>query len=99
MHAGNATAEAEKDTRDEDKTDCYSDSHSVQQQGSQDTRKPADSPRKKSEQDGGPRVKPSGWTCGECLQWFAERESYVSHMKNSHGKVGARDQNHSLDAD
>lgn len=99
MHAGNVTAETEKDTKDEDKTDCYSDSHSVLQQRSQEARKRADNPRKKSEQDGGSRVKPGGWTCGECLQWFAERESYVSHMKNNHGKVGPRDRNHSLDTD
>ncbi|XP_051898571.1 zinc finger protein 592 isoform X2 [Pristis pectinata] len=33
-----------------------------------------------------PKVKKLGWTCGECLQWFPERELYVSHMKRSHGK-------------
>ncbi|XP_055518589.1 zinc finger protein 592 isoform X2 [Leucoraja erinacea] len=32
------------------------------------------------------KVKTQGWTCGECLQWFAERDLYVSHMKRSHGK-------------
>ncbi|XP_066540813.1 zinc finger protein 592 [Hoplias malabaricus] len=30
--------------------------------------------------------KNTGWTCGECLQWVPDRESYVSHMKTSHGK-------------
>ncbi|XP_041034548.1 zinc finger protein 592 isoform X1 [Carcharodon carcharias] len=33
-----------------------------------------------------PKVKRPGWTCAECLQWFPERELYVSHMKRSHGK-------------
>ncbi|GCB62764.1 hypothetical protein scyTo_0009578 [Scyliorhinus torazame] len=33
-----------------------------------------------------PKVRRPGWTCGECLQWFSERELYVSHMKRSHGK-------------
>ncbi|XP_067829490.1 zinc finger protein 592 isoform X2 [Heptranchias perlo] len=33
-----------------------------------------------------PKVRKPGWTCGECLQWFSERELYVSHMKRSHGK-------------
>ncbi|XP_069758850.1 zinc finger protein 592 isoform X2 [Narcine bancroftii] len=32
------------------------------------------------------KVKRPGWTCGECLQCFPERELYVSHMKRSHGK-------------
>ncbi|XP_036417553.1 LOW QUALITY PROTEIN: zinc finger protein 592 [Colossoma macropomum] len=31
-------------------------------------------------------VKNSGWTCGECLLWVPDRETYVSHMKTSHGK-------------
>ncbi|XP_078056300.1 zinc finger protein 592 [Mustelus asterias] len=33
-----------------------------------------------------PKVRRPGWTCAECLQWFPERELYVSHMKRSHGK-------------
>ncbi|XP_072138429.1 zinc finger protein 592 isoform X3 [Mobula birostris] len=33
-----------------------------------------------------PKGKKLGWTCNECLQWFSERELYVSHMKRSHGK-------------
>ncbi|KAG7473270.1 hypothetical protein MATL_G00093990 [Megalops atlanticus] len=28
----------------------------------------------------------AGWTCGECLHWLPDRETYVSHMKTSHGK-------------
>lgn len=83
------TAETEKDTKEDDKAECCSDSPSVPQQRGQDTRKHTDTSRKRSEQDGGSRTKPSGWTCGECLQWFAERESYVSHMKTNHGKVSA----------
>ncbi|MEQ2202891.1 hypothetical protein XENOCAPTIV_019222 [Xenoophorus captivus] len=61
-------------------------SHPAQQEKSHIARKHTNSPRKKPEQDAKPRVRPRGWTCGECLQWFAERESYVSHIRNSHGK-------------
>ncbi|XP_041853251.1 zinc finger protein 592 [Melanotaenia boesemani] len=86
VHAGNIAAETEKDTRDKDQTNWRLDSHSVQQQKSHNPRKITDSPRKKSEQNGKPRIKPSGWTCGECLQWFTERESYISHVKTNHGK-------------
>ncbi|CAF94374.1 unnamed protein product, partial [Tetraodon nigroviridis] len=46
--------------------------------------------RKKAEQDGRARAKPTGWTCGECLQWFPERDSYVSHVKTAHSKVRGR---------
>ncbi len=35
----------------------------------------------------GVSVKKAGWTCGECLLWVPERETYVNHMKTSHGKV------------
>ncbi|XP_036005756.1 zinc finger protein 592 [Fundulus heteroclitus] len=86
VHVGNMTAETEKDTKEKEGTDWCPESHPVQQEKSRVTPKPAESPRKRPEQDGRSGIKPRGWTCGECLQWFAERESYVSHMKNSHGK-------------
>lgn len=28
----------------------------------------------------------TGWTCGECLLWLPDRDTYVTHMKTSHGK-------------
>nr|XP_006629094.1 PREDICTED: zinc finger protein 592 [Lepisosteus oculatus] len=31
-------------------------------------------------------LKNAGWTCGDCLHWLPDRETYVSHMKKSHGK-------------
>ncbi|XP_066557923.1 zinc finger protein 592 [Amia ocellicauda] len=31
-------------------------------------------------------LKNAGWTCGECLHWLPDRETYVSHMKKSHGR-------------
>ncbi|XP_052387589.1 zinc finger protein 592 [Carassius gibelio] len=34
----------------------------------------------------GVRMKNAGWTCGECLLWVPDRETYISHMKTSHGK-------------
>lgn len=32
-------------------------------------------------------MKNTGWTCGVCLLWVPDRETYVSHMKTSHGRV------------
>lgn len=34
-----------------------------------------------------PRMRNTGWTCQECQEWVPDRESYVSHMKKSHGRV------------
>ncbi|TKS73430.1 Zinc finger protein 592 [Collichthys lucidus] len=92
VHVGNITAEIEKSSKQTDSTDRHQDAHFVPQQKSCSPVKHTDSPRKKPEQDGRPRVKPTGWTCGECLQWFPERDSYVSHVKTSHGKVLHRHQ-------
>ncbi|XP_058502140.1 zinc finger protein 592 [Solea solea] len=88
VHVGNLTAEAEKNSRQQsDNAECHQASHPVpQQKTSHGPVKHTDSPRKKAEQDGRPRVKPTGWTCGKCLQWFPERDSYVSHVKSKHGK-------------
>ncbi|KAG7216037.1 hypothetical protein INR49_007788 [Caranx melampygus] len=86
VHIGNVTVETEKSSRQSEKTDWYQDVHPVQQQKGHSPVKHTDSPRKKAEQDSRPRVKPAGWTCGECLQWFPERDSYVSHVKTKHGK-------------
>lgn len=36
-----------------------------------------------------PRLRSTGWTCQECQEWVPDRESYVSHMKKSHGRVSA----------
>lgn len=90
VHIGNMVVETEKSSRQSDKADRYQDVHPVQQQKGHSPVKHTDSPRKKSEQDSRPRVKPAGWTCGECLQWFPERDSYVSHVKTKHGKVRHR---------
>ncbi|KAF0041116.1 hypothetical protein F2P81_007014 [Scophthalmus maximus] len=86
VHVGNTTAETEKSCRRSVKADWCQDAPSLKRQKSHGPVKPADGPRRKTEQDGRPRVKPAGWTCGECLQSFTERESYVSHMKTKHGK-------------
>ncbi|KAG8012647.1 hypothetical protein GBF38_020487 [Nibea albiflora] len=86
VHVGNMTAEIKKSSKQTDSADWHQDASSVQQQRSRSPVKHADSPRKKPEQDSRPRVKPTGWTCGECLQWFPERDSYVSHVKTNHGK-------------
>lgn len=87
MHVGITTAETEEDSKQSDKIDWYQDAHSVQHQKSHSPVKHTDSQRKKAEQHSKSRVKPTGWTCGECVQWFPERESYVSHVKTKHGKV------------
>lgn len=34
-----------------------------------------------------PRMRSTGWTCQECQEWVPDKESYVSHMKKSHGRV------------
>ncbi|XP_070828493.1 zinc finger protein 592 [Chaetodon trifascialis] len=86
VHVGNMTAEMENSSKEADSADWPQDAHPVQQQKSYSPVKRTDSPRKKAEQDARPRVKPTGWTCGECLQWFPERDSYVSHVKTTHGK-------------
>lgn len=36
---------------------------------------------------GGHSIKNTGWTCGQCLLWVPDRETYISHMKGSHGRV------------
>ncbi|XP_068459376.1 zinc finger protein 592 [Clinocottus analis] len=86
VHVGNMTAETEKTSEQTDNPDRYQGSNSVKQQKSRSPVKHTDSPRKKAEQNRRPRVKPTGWTCGECLQWFPERDSYVSHVKTNHRK-------------
>ncbi|XP_074489065.1 zinc finger protein 592 [Sebastes fasciatus] len=86
VHVGTIAAEKEKSSKQTDTPDRYQDPQSVQQQKSHSPVKHKDGPRKKAEQDRRPRVKPTGWTCGECLQWFPERDSYVSHVKTNHGK-------------
>ncbi|MGH0168393.1 UNVERIFIED_CONTAM: hypothetical protein FKN15_054651 [Acipenser sinensis] len=32
------------------------------------------------------KLKNAGWTCGECLHWLPDRETFVSHMKKCHGR-------------
>ncbi|XP_077120339.1 zinc finger protein 592 isoform X2 [Ranitomeya variabilis] len=32
------------------------------------------------------KQKLSGYTCGECSEWILDRETYVFHMKKSHGR-------------
>ncbi|CAI9580628.1 unnamed protein product [Staurois parvus] len=32
------------------------------------------------------KQKLAGWTCPECSEWILDRETYVFHMKKSHGK-------------
>ncbi|KAM4676872.1 zinc finger protein 592 [Discoglossus pictus] len=32
------------------------------------------------------KMKLAGWTCGECSEWIMDRETYVFHMKKSHGR-------------
>ncbi|XP_060035457.1 zinc finger protein 592 isoform X2 [Erinaceus europaeus] len=34
-----------------------------------------------------PRPRTTGWTCQECQEWVPDRESYVSHVKKSHGRT------------
>ncbi|XP_062402706.1 zinc finger protein 592 isoform X1 [Sardina pilchardus] len=43
-------------------------------------------PARKSSSATGGSKKNAGWTCGECLLWLPDRDTYVTHMKTSHGK-------------
>ncbi|XP_060115946.1 zinc finger protein 592-like [Heteronotia binoei] len=43
-------------------------------------------PAKDTSPESKPKAKPCSWTCRECAQWLPDRETYVSHMKKSHGK-------------
>lgn len=91
VHAGSITAEGESGSLETNSVDCRKNSRSVPQKKRHGPLKHSGSPRKKAEQESRPRVKPTGWTCGECLQWFPERDSYVSHVKTTHRKVSRRD--------
>lgn len=84
------TADVHKEAKEKDKTSLHPDVHSAERPQSTDVHKFTGNGRKKSK-DIKPQMKPSGWTCGECLQWFSDRESYVSHVKTNHGKVRLHD--------
>uniref|UniRef100_UPI003AAA73C2 zinc finger protein 592 n=1 Tax=Centroberyx gerrardi TaxID=166262 RepID=UPI003AAA73C2 len=87
VHGGILRAEAGKNSKQADRTAWYQDTPSaVQQLKGHSPVKHTEIPRKKAEQDSKPRVKPTGWTCGECLQWFPDRDAYVAHMKTNHGR-------------
>ncbi|XP_056138085.1 zinc finger protein 592 [Lampris incognitus] len=87
VHSGSVRTEAEKNGKPTDRAARHQDALStVQQLKVHSPVKHTDVPRKEAEQGGKPRTKPMGWTCGECLKWFPDRETYVSHMKTSHGR-------------
>ncbi|KAM8973928.1 zinc finger protein 592 [Pelodytes ibericus] len=49
------------------------------------------SSRKESDSSESPhKLKLSGWTCTECSEWILDRETYLFHMKKSHGKCMKR---------
>lgn len=81
------TAEAENGNVGKNGKEWRRDVHSTQQKKSHSPTKQADGLKKKAQQDSRARAKLTGWTCGECLQWFPERDSYVSHVKMAHTKV------------
>ncbi|XP_069564817.1 zinc finger protein 592 [Brachyistius frenatus] len=82
-HVGNVTGETEKKSNEADRD---KDSRSVRQPKSHRPAKRTDSPRKRSEQNSRPGLKPNRWTCGECHKGFTERDSFVSHMRTDHRK-------------
>ncbi|XP_033022518.1 zinc finger protein 592 [Lacerta agilis] len=43
-------------------------------------------PTKGTSPESKPKPKPCSWTCRECSQCIPDRETYVSHMRKSHGK-------------
>ncbi|XP_062939059.1 zinc finger protein 592-like [Cynocephalus volans] len=44
-------------------------------------------PEARCRADARPRLRDAGWTCQECQEWVPDWESYVSHMKKSHGRT------------
>uniref|UniRef100_A0A8C5GSN3 C2H2-type domain-containing protein n=1 Tax=Gouania willdenowi TaxID=441366 RepID=A0A8C5GSN3_GOUWI len=82
VHAGQTTTEVEPNGKN-GKNDQDQDLDCVQQQKSSLLLKCSD---KKPELNRTPRVKLTCWTCGECLQRFPDRDSFVAHMKASHRK-------------
>ncbi|TWW76330.1 zinc finger protein 592 [Takifugu flavidus] len=83
VHIGNMTAEAENGNVRKNGKEWR---HRVQKK-SHDPMKQVDGSKRRAEQDSRAGAKSSGWTCGVCLQWFPERDSYVSHVKTAHTKL------------
>ncbi|XP_070618061.1 zinc finger protein 592 [Erythrolamprus reginae] len=50
------------------------------------TSQPTSLPAKGVSPESKAKSKPGSWTCRECSQWIPDRETYVSHMRKSHGK-------------
>lgn len=82
VHIGNMTAEAENGNVRKNGKEWRHRVHSTQKKSQQ-----VDGSKKRAEQDSRACAKSTGWTCGVCLQWFPERDSYVSHVKMAHTKV------------
>ncbi|KAL7980269.1 hypothetical protein Chor_000090 [Crotalus horridus] len=51
------------------------------------TSQPTSLPTKGMSPDSKPKSKTCSWTCRVCSQWIPDRETYVSHMRKSHGKT------------
>ncbi|XP_061630309.1 zinc finger protein 592 [Phyllopteryx taeniolatus] len=81
VHGGEARPEPEVDSKQMNDSVLHPDASPIHAPV-----KRREAPRKEAEKDGGPRVKSSGWTCGECLQCFPERDLYISHLKSKHVK-------------
>ncbi|XP_062317591.1 zinc finger protein 592 [Osmerus eperlanus] len=85
VHGGIFREEPEKSTKPTERTSKHPDvtlAPSQQKVPSDVTRKKANLTARVSK----PSVKSAGWTCGECLLWLPDRDAYLSHMKNSHGR-------------
>ncbi|KAM3827882.1 zinc finger protein 592 [Vipera latastei] len=50
------------------------------------TSQPTSLPTKGLSPESKPKSKTCSWTCRLCSQWIPDRETYVSHMRKSHGK-------------
>lgn len=88
---GGIFKEVEKSTKPTEMTAQHQDVTSVFHQPKVNTPiKHSDATRKRANlaaRDRKTNLKNAGWTCGECLHWLPDREVYVSHMKNNHGRV------------
>lgn len=85
VHGGVFREEVERSTGQTDRTSLRPDVTSVPSLAQ--TQQPTKHGNVFMKKGSRPSKKTTGWTCEECLQWLPDRESYVSHMKKTHGKA------------
>ncbi|XP_068131922.1 zinc finger protein 592 [Hyperolius riggenbachi] len=77
-----STSQKKPDTTPEKPEDSSSTSKPAAKTGGSSSTNKKDSEASESQH----KQKLAGWTCPECSEWIPDRETYVFHMKKSHGK-------------